>query len=253
MKSRRRRVKTIELTLTPQQVVVLWLRNALQAGTFEEGARRTPPPREAVGNAVRNTVRNSMKGQEASLVERAVLQARQEADMVYNLAVHANVKAFENGEQKEREYLLLLGYLSAEMHGKATKDLIQTLRLVVLRFLESVIILDTAIAQIVAERLNGQPVLFRDCSAKLEEQVQMAERASEYFNRLARSAGTAEIDLGELRKSLQPETDRQISIWVSLARLETLSAFGNLEDMHAAMDRLFLLCERKSGEGEDGA
>jgi hypothetical protein len=253
MKSRQRRLKTIELDLTPQQVVVLWLRNALLAGTFEEGARRTPPPREAVGNAVRNTVRNSMKGQEASLVERAVLQARQEADMVYNLAVHANVEAFENGEQREREYLFLLGYLSAEMHGKATKDRIQTLRLVVLRFLERVIILDTAVAQIVAERLNGQPVLFRDCSAKLEEQVQMAERASEYFNRLARSAGTAEIDLGDLRKSLQPETDRQISIWVSLARLETLSAFGNLEDMHAAMDRLFLLCERKSGEGDDGA
>src|ERR1035438_2424859 len=73
MKSRQRRLKTIELDLTPQQVVVLWLRNALLAGTFEEGARRTPPPREAVGNAVRNTVRNSMKGQEASLVERAVL------------------------------------------------------------------------------------------------------------------------------------------------------------------------------------
>src|SRR5450631_1810269 len=58
MKSRQRRLKTIELDLTPQQVVVLWLRNALLAGTFEEGARRTPRPREAVGNAVRNTVRN---------------------------------------------------------------------------------------------------------------------------------------------------------------------------------------------------
>jgi hypothetical protein len=112
--------------------------------------------------------------------------------------------------------------------------------------------LDTTIARVVAERLNGQPVLFRDCSVKLEEQVQMAERASEYFNFLASSAGTAEIDLGELRESLQPETDRQISIWVSLARLETLSAFGKIGDVHAAMDRLFLLCERKSGKCDDG-
>ena len=102
--------------------------------------------------------------------------------------------------------------------------------------------------QVVAERLNGQPVLFRDCSVKLEEQVQMAERASEYFNFMARSEGTTEIDLAELRESLQPEIDRQISIWFSLARLETVSAFGNLADVHAAMDRLFLLCERKSGE-----
>jgi hypothetical protein len=38
MQSQKRRLKTIELDLSPQQVVVLWLRNALQAGTFEEGA-----------------------------------------------------------------------------------------------------------------------------------------------------------------------------------------------------------------------
>ena len=253
MQSQKRRLKTIELDLTPQQVVVLWLRNALQAGTFEEGARRTPPPREAVANAVRNAVRNSMKGQQASLIERAILQAHQEADLVYNLAVHANVQAFENRAQREREYLFLLGYLSAEMHGKATKDQIQALRLAVLKFLESVIVLDAAIAQLVADRLNGQPVLFRDCSVKLEEQVQMAERASEYFNFMARSEGTAEIDLAELRESLQPEIDRQISIWVNLARLEMLSAFGNIADVHAAMHRLFHLCERKSGDGDDVA
>jgi hypothetical protein len=90
MKSRQRRLKAIELTLTPKQVVV-WLRNALQAGTFEEGARRTPPPREAVANAVRSAVRNSMKGQPDLLVERAVLQARREADLLYNLVVGANV------------------------------------------------------------------------------------------------------------------------------------------------------------------
>jgi len=153
------------------------------------------------------------------------------------------------GEGEERGRApLLVGYLSAEMRGKATKDRIQILCLVVQKFLESVIILDTVIAQVVAERLSGQPVLFRDCSVKLEEQLKMAERASEYFNFLACSAGTAEIDLGELRENLQPETDRQISIWVTLARLETLSAFGNLDDMHATMDRLFLLCEGKSGE-----
>jgi hypothetical protein len=253
MKSRQRRLKAIELDLTPQQVVVLWLRNAVQAGTFEEGSRRTPRPRCAVESAVRNVITNSMKDQPDRLLERAILQACREADMLYLLVVNSNMAVLEDRVQREREYVFLLGYLSAEINRKATKDRIQTLRLAVLRFLESVIILDTAIAQVVEERLNGQPVLFRDCSVKLEEQVQMAERASEYFNLLARSAGTAEIDLGELRKSLQPETDRQISIWVSLARLETLSAFGNLEDVHAAMDRLFLLCERKSGEGEDGA
>ena len=56
--TRRRRVRAIELTLTPQQIVLVWLRNALQAGSFEDGARQTPTPREAVANAVFSAVRS---------------------------------------------------------------------------------------------------------------------------------------------------------------------------------------------------
>jgi hypothetical protein len=37
VKSRQRRVRTIELSLTPRQIVMLWLKNALQAGGLEEG------------------------------------------------------------------------------------------------------------------------------------------------------------------------------------------------------------------------
>jgi hypothetical protein len=80
MQSTQKRLRAIELSLTPQQVVVVWVRNALQAGTCEDAVRRTPLPRGAVANAVYSTVRNSMKGQDDSLIERAVLQARQEAD-----------------------------------------------------------------------------------------------------------------------------------------------------------------------------
>ncbi|MBZ5547400.1 MAG: hypothetical protein LAO22_05430 [Acidobacteriia bacterium] len=243
MNNRQRRVRAIELTLTPQQVVMVWLRNALQAGTLEEGARHSPPHRSAVANAVYDAVRNSMKGQPDPLVERAILQARREADSLYLLVVHTNVAVLEGRVQREREYMFLLGCLSAEMNGKATKNRVQTLRLVVLVFLESVIILDAAIAQVEAGRLNGQRVLFRDCSVQLEEQVQMAERLSEHFNFLARSLGSAEINLEDLRKSLQSETDRQISVWISLARVATLSVFGNDEEMDAAMDQHFLLCE----------
>ncbi len=72
MKSRQRRVKAIELTLTPQQIVLVCLRNALQAGTFEEAARHSPPYRRTVANAVLRAVRNSMKDQPEPLIERAV-------------------------------------------------------------------------------------------------------------------------------------------------------------------------------------
>ena len=156
MKNRQRRVRAIELSLTPQQVVMVWLRDAVQAGTFEEGSRHSPPYRGVIANEVLYSVRNGMKGQPEPQVEQAVLQARREADVLFNLIVGANVEVIENRERRERECAFLFGYLSAEMHGKAPKDRVQRLRLAVLMFLESVITLDAAIAQVAAERLNAR-------------------------------------------------------------------------------------------------
>ena len=157
----------------------------MHAGTFQEGARHSPPYRGVVANAVFRTVTESMKGQPEELIERAIVQAHQEADLLYGLAVNTNWRVMENWSQREREYVFLLGYLSAEIHGNPTKNRVQFLRCTVLLFLESVIILDAAIGQVAAERFNGQPVLFRDCEVKLKEQLQMAERLSELFNFLA--------------------------------------------------------------------
>jgi hypothetical protein len=251
MKSRQRRLKAIELTLTPKQVVVVWLRNALQAGTFEEGARHLPPYRGTVANAVYDTVRNSMKGQPDPLVERAILQARREADLLYNLVVVANVQVIETALQREREYTLLLGFLSAEIRGKASKDRVEILRLAFLMVIEPVFILDAAITQVAAERLIGQPVLFRDTAAKLEEQLKMVTDLTTWFNEAAVKVASAQIDLEEVRDNLQSEIDRQISTWVHFARTAALSLFGTEKETHAAMERGFLLFKSNSGEASD--
>jgi len=246
--TRRRRVRAIELTLTPQQIVLVWLRNALQAGSFEDGARQTPTPREAVANAVFSAVRSGMKGQPELLVERAVLQARREADSLYNLIVNVNVAVVESTEQRERSFLL--GYVDAEVNGKATKNRVEDLRKAVLMFLESVVMLEASVALVVAQQLNGQPVLFRDCEAALREQLQMAETLSTLFNIVAGTLNIPKINLDDLRNSLQSETDRMISRWVSLARMQMLSIFGNLEDLHAAMEQFSPLLESKSESTE---
>jgi hypothetical protein len=250
MTSRHQRVRAIELTLTPREVVLVWLRNALRAGTFEGGARQTPTPREAVANSVLAAVRSGMKGQPDLLVERAVLQARREADSLYNFIVNVNVAVLESMEQRNREYSLSLGYLSAEMNGKTTKSRVEDLRRAVLMFLESVIVLDAAIAQVVSEHLDGQSVLFRDCEAALQEQLQMAETISTHFNLLAGELDVADLNLDDLRNSLQSETDRRVSIWVNLARLEMLNTFATLEEMRPAMDRYFLFLGSTSESSE---
>lgn len=248
MNSRQRRVRAIELTLTPQQVVMVWLRNALQAGTLEEGARHSPPHRIAVANAVYDTVRSSMKGQPDPLVERAIRQAQREADLLYLLVVNANNAVFEGMAERGREYFFLARYLLAEIRGNPTKDSTQILRSAILMFVKPVIILDAAIAQVVTERLTGQPVLFHDSAAKLALQLEMATTLSKCFNKLAAEVGVDEINLEELRNSLQSETDCKVSVWISLTRVINLATFGDVEETHAAMDRLFLLVEPDSGD-----
>ena len=101
------------------------------------------------------------------------------------------------------------------------------------------------IAQVAAERLSGQPLLFRDTAIKLAEQLQMATDLSTWFNKLAVEVGAAEIDLEEVRNSLRSETDRQISVWVHLGRIAALSTFGREEEMHAAMDKCSILFKSK--------
>jgi hypothetical protein len=118
----------------------------------------------------------------ASPRDPAVLQARREADLLYNLVDKTNAEVGASREQREREYALLLGYLGSLWSGKVTKDGVSILRAAVLMFLESVIVLDAAIAQVAAERSNSQPVLFDDCRENLKEQLQMAEQLAEYFN-----------------------------------------------------------------------
>jgi hypothetical protein len=247
MNSRQRRVRAIELSLTPQEIVVVWLRNALQAGTFEEVATHLPPNRGTVANAVYDTVRSSMKSQPDPLVERAILQARREADSLYLLVGNANIAVLEGRAERELECTILLAYLRAEMRGNATKERVQSLHPGVMRFLQRVIVLEAATTQVSAERLNGQPVLFSDSAAKVEEQLQMAERLSDQFNSLARAVDVAEINLEDLRNSLQAETDLQVSIWVNQARIEMLSTFGTEKEMHAAIEQSLLLLKSNSG------
>src|ERR1700732_3083615 len=95
------------------------------------------------------------------------------------------------------------------------------------------------------KHLSGQPLLFRDSALKLAEQLQMASGLSTWFNELASEVSAAEIDLEEVRNSLRSETNRQISIWVHLARTVALSTFDTKEEMHAAMDQYLLLFKSK--------
>ena len=102
MNNHKRRLKTIELTLTPEQIVLLWHEAAKEAGTFSDGAWKPPAPRAAVANAVNSAIRKSMKGHPEPVVEKAIQQARKQADLLLMIIVQtsATLACGRRGAQK---------------------------------------------------------------------------------------------------------------------------------------------------------
>src|SRR5690349_6113167 len=109
MKTRYRRLKTIELAFTPGQTVLMWIRKATN-GTFEEGGRHTFP-RRVIANSILKNVTNAMKRESDASIERAVCQARQEADTLYNLALSVNVRVLTSTSERVREFEFVAQYL----------------------------------------------------------------------------------------------------------------------------------------------
>jgi hypothetical protein len=87
----------------------MWIRK-LANGTFEDGVRHSFP-RRMIADSILKNVTNAMKGEPHALIIRAVCQARQEADMLYNLAISVNSEVLTSTSQRAREFEFLVQYL----------------------------------------------------------------------------------------------------------------------------------------------
>jgi hypothetical protein len=187
-----------------------------------------------------------MKGKSDELVERAILQCRREADFLYLLLISANTRVLGDWEQRDHECLGLFGWMNAEAHGNPTKERMEGLRHMITVFISSVMVLDAAIDEVILEYFNGQPVLFCESAEKLAEQLQMVADLATGFNLIAVEVGVPEIDLDQVRKTLQPETERTVSIWLNLAKITMLDLFGTTGETETEIERVRIF------SGKDG-
>ena len=240
MKPKDRRLKTIELSLTPSQVVLLWLKTAVTR-TYEEGARQSPFPRSAIANSVARNVRDSLKDKPEEMVEQAVLQARQEADLLYNLVVDLNVCVQSDFVAINREYGFLLGIISTLLHSGFLRVAEDKLKMLTLFFVERIFLLEGTISRLSVEQLGGQQVLFADSVQKLAEVIGFAEKAVDHFNFIAREIGCPTLDADEIRKNLQTEIDQEVARTILVARGAMLGLFGEDGDLRANYDQVIAL------------
>jgi len=179
MNNHQRRLKTIELGMTPQQIVLLWLANAQKTGSLIDASRQSPFPRRAIATRVIDVIRPSMKGEPKPVIQDAIMQARREADFLYMLIVIANNAVEEEISWLDLSFAIFARqYFTvefAERHDLKDVGLIEMLRESMRLVVERYIILKETCSRITAVQLSGQEVLFPDVAAKLREKMEQLD------------------------------------------------------------------------------
>jgi hypothetical protein len=102
---------------------------------------------------------------------------------------------------------------------------------------EDLLILEEVIARIRKEYFEDHELLFDDVKSSFQEQLQSVRVFSEYFNSLNKEQTEPPIDIDLCRGALEAEVREQISRWRDLARLETLSRFGEGDFCRALLEK----------------
>jgi hypothetical protein len=236
MKSHDRRLKTLEISLTPKQIVLLWNQTAIK-GTFEQGARQVPVPREAISMSVARIVRAALKGHPKDVVEQAVVQARQEADFLYMTIIEINTCLQEQSAARDREYIFLLAYLQTILCTGVPVPATQ-LRELTLLFVTKILVLDLAISQMSEEHFEGQSILFSDSAEMLDEQLEMVSDTLDTYNVLADEIGLPKTSKEKLRSRLHAAVDHKTLTWTNLARTQMLDAFGTRQEFQTSFRKM---------------
>jgi hypothetical protein len=236
MNSRHRRMKVIELALTPRQTVLVWIQKATN-GTFEDGARHSFP-RRLIANSILKNVTNAMKQEPEAAIERAVRHARQEADTLYNLAISVNVSVFKSTSERRREFTFLAQYLRGITYINLGPHSEEEIRSTVVHFVEEIFLLDGTVSRVCAEQFGGNRILFSDCIERLDRQLNVANTVLEWFNVLAGKLNFNQLTETSIREALEGDIAKQHSVWLGLARVQALADFGDETDLRAAYSQL---------------
>jgi hypothetical protein len=214
----------------------MWIRK-LANGSLEDGVRHSFP-RRMIAESILKNVTNAMKGEPHALIVRAVCQARQEADMLYNLAISVNSEVLTTTSQRAREFEFLVQYLCGITRINVFPHSEEEIRRTVLLFVEEVFLLDGTISQVCAEHFGGSPVLFVDSVERLTNQLGRANAVLEYFNSIADTLSFEHLTEKSIRETLEADITRRCSEWRDMARVTTLADFGDDAEFRAVYSQL---------------
>jgi hypothetical protein len=237
MSNRERRLRTIELVMTPLQVVLLWVSKATAAETFLDACNQSPPPREFVANAVSTAARSSLKSQPREIVQQAVDQAQREADFLYLLVAQTNADIVERVRSDFKRGKVLLAYVHCVGQLQDRMGELECLRNEVAGYVEDALVQDSVVERISHSYFESHNVLLRQPRYCLDFQLKAAQIICEAYNKLV--VASEMLDIDSVRCRLEPRIHEEYVSACSLARARMLTTHGRGEEWRAALKPFF--------------
>ena len=104
------RLRTIEVALTPEQIVLLWLERVL-GRRFMDADLCSSEPRAYIAGQVSLVISAATKEMDRTVVQQANREAQQRADSLYLLVVTIDVAVLDCCQEAGVRSVIMLGYL----------------------------------------------------------------------------------------------------------------------------------------------
>lgn len=240
--NKEKRLQRIETSLTPKQVVLLWLKDAQQMGLigyieqqFNSPMHEAPRARltEIVGNAVCKTLRT--QGMKAQLIMHFAREARKETDFLIVL-VRDMQKEVRHECLLNTPYILLLCEKLKRMlehftlQNKFEPEMWELWRGVLILRLRTLQLLKEIIGTISERYFDHQPLLFREDTTDFERHIGILEEFVKHYNSLKGELPVwTAIELNARASDFRKQVSYGMRIRVANAKSTTLEDFGELE------------------------
>jgi hypothetical protein len=236
----KKRVTQIEVSVSPGQAALLWVRKDIQGKTLEEYDRwlsdqpLTVLPRIRLRRQMVAAVQAAMKGQDPVRIGQAARRARMETDFLILLVFGLNSAVQKHcGSEWLRVVSVFLGLaIRTRPNAKVSTDLDVELWEAATELFS----IQLAVERIQARYFAGESVLFTDVKKALEFSTMYLR----YFLGLEQAAEEDDhqellIDPDECRKVVDDKASKKVLHICDLAKSEMLKSFGRVEEARRIM------------------
>jgi len=271
MTTSKRRLKKIEISLTPKEAVLLWLKNATTqaedwttyiADRFSRGEK---PPRDEIADQIEGAIHQAMKGEKADQVDQAIRQAVREGDFLFMLFFRVNIEVMAESKAN----MLQVSLLAEQIQGIFERDSfsdekrisdqtrVADWRARALSYTGEIYCTQATIEVLERRYFDGASILVPDVADELQHQLEMLRQIISVYNdtiqvrldryqdqeSLAAEKPEADderpsslrsgfwIDLDEVRRIVQPHIHKKVQGIAAGAEIESLAGIGEPGDV----------------------